>query len=100
MSLHYYVKKAWQDHMLGAAGRDRLAARARRARPAHQGRAGPARGRRTLRILSRRAPGYDGSIWTHRAAHAVQSKPSSRYAARFGKARVTAAVRLETFSRP
>jgi hypothetical protein len=56
MSLHYYLKKAWQDDMLQAADRDRLAARARRARPAHQGRAGPARGRRTLRMLFRRAP--------------------------------------------
>ena len=53
MSLHYYVKKAWQDDMLRAADRDRLAVRARRARPSHQGRAGPARGRRTLRMLSR-----------------------------------------------
>jgi hypothetical protein len=53
MSLHHYVKKAWQDDMLQAAARDRLAAEARRARP---DRAGPARGRRMVRMLFRRVP--------------------------------------------
>jgi hypothetical protein len=56
MSLHHYVKKAWQDDMLQAAARDRLAAEALRARPAHPDRAEPAKGRRTLRMLFRRAP--------------------------------------------
>jgi hypothetical protein len=56
MSLHDYVKKAWQDDMLQAAARDRLAAEALKARPAHPDRAEPARGRRTLRMLFRRAP--------------------------------------------
>ena len=56
MSLHDYVKKAWQDDMLQAAARDRLAAEALKACPAHPDRAEPARGRRTLRMLFRRAP--------------------------------------------
>jgi hypothetical protein len=56
MSLHYYLKEVKQDEMLQAADRYRLAARARRERPAHQGRAGLARGRRALRMLFRRAP--------------------------------------------
>ena len=56
MSLHNYVKKAWQDDMQQAAARDRLAAEALRARPAHPDRAGPARGRRRLWMLFRRAP--------------------------------------------
>ncbi len=56
MSLHHYVKKAWQDDMLQAAARDRLAAEARRARLAHPDRAGPARARRMVRMLFRRVP--------------------------------------------
>jgi hypothetical protein len=55
MSLHHLVK-AQQDEMLRAAARERLAAEARSTRPMHQGRAGPARSRRTVRMLFRRAP--------------------------------------------
>ena len=52
MSLHYQLKKAYQDELLRTAARDRLATQARRARPPrpHHPAAASARRRAAMRL--------------------------------------------------